>query len=197
MGNFLRYASDRFFLDEAEHFLHNRDASVATLRWCSGSSRDAVRIPSGMSVQLRRNPQPAPHHRESCSESTHPPVSLGPPAYLCFVAFLSRLSPSAARRFAVRLSAATVAAFLARAVRSSGVMFFAAVLPPCLPNFRAISAIAARISAGIFKLIPSIVHLTGYGGVSREMSDRAIDSLWGKLSSERDSGVRFVRGIEH
>ncbi|HTC55814.1 MAG TPA: hypothetical protein VK706_05330 [Candidatus Sulfotelmatobacter sp.] len=23
-------------LDEAEHFLHNRDASVATLRWCSG-----------------------------------------------------------------------------------------------------------------------------------------------------------------
>ena len=44
-------------LDEAEHFLHNRDASVATLRWCSGSSRNAVRLPSGTSVQLHRNPQ--------------------------------------------------------------------------------------------------------------------------------------------
>ena len=28
------------------------------LRWCSGSSRNAVRHPSGASVQLRRNPQP-------------------------------------------------------------------------------------------------------------------------------------------
>jgi len=35
-------------LDEAEHFLHNRDASVTTLRWCSGSSRNAVRIHPGM-----------------------------------------------------------------------------------------------------------------------------------------------------
>src|SRR5271169_538491 len=31
----------QFFLDEAEHFLHNRVASVATLRGCSGSSRNA------------------------------------------------------------------------------------------------------------------------------------------------------------
>src|SRR5215831_17791737 len=46
-------------LDEAEHFLHNRDASVATLRWCSDSSRNAVRIPSGTCVQLRRNPHRA------------------------------------------------------------------------------------------------------------------------------------------
>src|SRR6266403_1855312 len=45
------------FLDEAEHFLRNRDASVATLRGCSGSSRNAVRLPSGTSVRLRRNPQ--------------------------------------------------------------------------------------------------------------------------------------------
>ena len=29
---FLRCAPDRFSLDEAEHFLHNRNASVATLR---------------------------------------------------------------------------------------------------------------------------------------------------------------------
>ena len=42
-------------LDEAEHFLHNRGASVATLRWCSGSSRNAVRLPPGISVRLRRN----------------------------------------------------------------------------------------------------------------------------------------------
>src|SRR5689334_16685735 len=29
--------SGQVSLDEAEHFLHNRDASVASLRWCSGS----------------------------------------------------------------------------------------------------------------------------------------------------------------
>src|SRR5580700_11674290 len=32
-------------------------ASVATLRGCSGSSRNAVRLPFGNSVRLRRNPQ--------------------------------------------------------------------------------------------------------------------------------------------
>jgi hypothetical protein len=37
--------------------LHNRDASVATLRWCSGSSRNAVRNHLGFSVRLRRSPQ--------------------------------------------------------------------------------------------------------------------------------------------
>jgi hypothetical protein len=41
-------------LDAAEHFLHNRGASVATLRWCSGSSRKVVRLAFGMSVQLRQ-----------------------------------------------------------------------------------------------------------------------------------------------
>jgi hypothetical protein len=30
----------------------------AALRWCLGSSRNAVRLPSGMRVQLHRNPQP-------------------------------------------------------------------------------------------------------------------------------------------
>ena len=44
-------------LDDVEHFLQNRPASVATLRWCSGSSRNAVRIDPGFSVRLRRNPQ--------------------------------------------------------------------------------------------------------------------------------------------
>ena len=47
-------------LDEAEHFLHNRNASVATLRWCSGSSRNAVRNHPGFSVRLRRNPHSSP-----------------------------------------------------------------------------------------------------------------------------------------
>ena len=47
----------RFLLTKPNTFLHNRDASVATLRWCSESSRNAVRIPSGMSVRLRGNPQ--------------------------------------------------------------------------------------------------------------------------------------------
>jgi hypothetical protein len=41
--------------DEAEHFLYNRDATVATLRRCSGSSRNGVRIHPGFSVRLRRN----------------------------------------------------------------------------------------------------------------------------------------------
>lgn len=49
--------SGQVSLDEAEHFLHNRGASVATLRWCSGSSRNAVRIHPGFRVRLRRNPQ--------------------------------------------------------------------------------------------------------------------------------------------
>ena len=40
---------------------------------------------------------------------------------------------SRANRSAVRFRAAASDAFLARAVRSSGVMFFAAVLPPSLP----------------------------------------------------------------
>jgi hypothetical protein len=52
--------------------------------------------------------------------------------------------------FAVRFFAAASDAFLARADRSSGVMFFAAVFPPWLPNLRAISVMAARTSAGIF-----------------------------------------------
>ena len=51
----LRYG--QVFLDEAEHLLHNRDASVATLRNCSPSARNAVRVPFGISIRLRRNPQ--------------------------------------------------------------------------------------------------------------------------------------------
>ena len=43
----LRFAPDRFLLTKPNAFPHNRVASVATLRWCSGSSRNAVRLPFG------------------------------------------------------------------------------------------------------------------------------------------------------
>jgi hypothetical protein len=43
-------------LDEAEHLLHNRGCQRRYARWCSGSSRNAVRLPSRTSVRLRRNP---------------------------------------------------------------------------------------------------------------------------------------------
>ena len=56
-ASFLRCAPDRFHMTKPNTFQHNREASVATLRWCSGSSRNAVRLPSGTSVQLHRNPQ--------------------------------------------------------------------------------------------------------------------------------------------
>ena len=54
-ASFLRCAPDRFHLTKPNTFQHNREASVATLRWCSGS-RNAVRLPFGTGVQLRRNP---------------------------------------------------------------------------------------------------------------------------------------------
>src|SRR5712664_711110 len=55
----LRCAPDKFLLTKPNTLQHNREASVATLRWCSGSSRNAVRLPSGTSVQLHRNPHTA------------------------------------------------------------------------------------------------------------------------------------------
>jgi hypothetical protein len=55
-ASFLRCAPDRFLLTKPNTFPQNQDASVATLRWCSGSSRNAVRLPFGMSVQLHWNP---------------------------------------------------------------------------------------------------------------------------------------------
>jgi hypothetical protein len=39
----LRMAS----LDEVEHFSENQKASVATLRWCSASARNNIRLPFG------------------------------------------------------------------------------------------------------------------------------------------------------
>jgi len=83
------------------------------------------------------------------------------PGRFRLAACLSRFNPSRATRFAVRTSAAANDAFFARADRSSGVMFLADALPPCRPNMRAISVMAARTSGGIF--IRSMVHLTGCG----------------------------------
>jgi len=76
----------------------------------------------------------------------------------CSADFLARAS-----RSAVRFFAAAREAVFARELRSFGVMFFADTLPPSLPNWREISVMAARISGGIFTLMPAIVHLTGYG----------------------------------
>lgn len=80
------------------------------------------------------------------------------------IGFLGALvARPAAKRFSVRFFAAASDAFLARAERSSGVMFLAAVLPPSAPVLRAMSLIAARTSAGIFTPMPLMVHLTPYG----------------------------------
>jgi hypothetical protein len=55
-ASILRFAPDRLLLTKPNTLPNNRVASVATLRWCSGSSRNGVRLPFGTSVQLRRNP---------------------------------------------------------------------------------------------------------------------------------------------
>jgi len=55
--SFLRCGPDSFRLTKPNTLLQNRVASAATLRWCSGSFRNAVRLPSGTGVQLHRNPR--------------------------------------------------------------------------------------------------------------------------------------------
>lgn len=42
----LRFAPDKFLLTKPNPLQHPREAGVATLRWCSGSSWNAVRLPS-------------------------------------------------------------------------------------------------------------------------------------------------------
>jgi hypothetical protein len=44
-------------LDDSEHLLHNQHASVASLRLLFTFERNAVRLPSGISVHLHRNTQ--------------------------------------------------------------------------------------------------------------------------------------------
>jgi hypothetical protein len=51
-ASFLRCAPDRFLLTKPNTFPHNQVASVATLRWRSGSSRNAVRLPSGIAFSF-------------------------------------------------------------------------------------------------------------------------------------------------
>ena len=77
------------------------------------------------------------------------------------VVFVADFVLSAAKRLSVRTFAAASDAFFALADRSSAVKRSADFLPPCRPNLRAISVIAARTSAGIF--IPSSIHLTRCG----------------------------------
>ena len=90
-----------------------------------------------------------------------------------FAGFAAR---SRSSRSAVRFLAAASDAFSARADRCSGVMFFAAFLPPRRPKVRAISVIAARTSGGIFMPIPQIVYLTGYGANSWKLSESVFTS---------------------
>jgi hypothetical protein len=58
-ASFLRCAPDRFHLTKPNTFQHNREASVATLRWCSGSSRNAVRLPSEQAFSFAGIPKRA------------------------------------------------------------------------------------------------------------------------------------------
>jgi hypothetical protein len=54
----LRFAPDGpALLDDSEHLLHNHHASVALLRLLFTFERNAVRLPSGISVHLHRNTQ--------------------------------------------------------------------------------------------------------------------------------------------
>src|SRR5215472_3995677 len=56
-------------LDDSEHLLHNQHASVASLRLLFTFERNAVRLPSGISVRLHRNTQalwPRGNRRPRC-----------------------------------------------------------------------------------------------------------------------------------
>jgi len=60
-------------LDEAEHFLRNRDAGVATLRWCSGSSRflRSASPESPVQTQIRSLTGKSRERLVSLSEDSH------------------------------------------------------------------------------------------------------------------------------
>lgn len=77
--------------------------------------------------------------------------------YLFLVLVAGLALPARARRASVLFFAAASDAFFARAERSSGVMFFAAIFPPSDPVLRAISAMASRTSRGILIAIATIV----------------------------------------
>ena len=66
--------SGQVSLAEAEHFLRNRSASVATLRWCSGSSRNAVRLPFGMSISFAGIPNG--HHEYVFPAKPNPRIKI-------------------------------------------------------------------------------------------------------------------------
>src|SRR6202011_403398 len=89
----------------AEHFLHNRVASVATLRWCSGSSRNGARNHPRFSVRLRRNPHIA--NRRDMSAMLD--VVGRPVTFSCFVVTLieERVERFQDKRFVFRFNRLT------------------------------------------------------------------------------------------
>src|SRR2546421_469244 len=79
------------------------------------------------------------HQVEYLAIQSETPLSIAHQLHLRFAGFFAALPcRSLARRFSVLFFAAANEAFLARAERSSGVEPRAALLPPCLPNSRAI-----------------------------------------------------------
>jgi hypothetical protein len=76
-ASFLRCAPDRFLLTKPNTLLHNRVASVATLRWCSGSSRNAVRLPSEQAFSFAGIPNRESHGEKVAAKksTSFPPRS--------------------------------------------------------------------------------------------------------------------------
>ena len=66
-------APDRFHLMKLNTFQHSREASVATRRWCTGSSRNAVRLPPEQALSFAGIPKQSSGLRELRS-STHSPT---------------------------------------------------------------------------------------------------------------------------
>jgi hypothetical protein len=76
----LRCAPDAKHLDEAEHFLHNRKASVASLRSVFGIIPESRSASLRKGVRLQRNPHRAcsrrfPQTRPFLRTCTHPDLS--------------------------------------------------------------------------------------------------------------------------
>ena len=101
-----------FCVDEAEHFLHNRVASVATLRWCSGI------VPECRSASLRNERSALPESpgrarrlfraSERSSKSPAPPTShsASTPSTKPFTCYSSSVTTAPVRRLAPTLRSA-------------------------------------------------------------------------------------------
>lgn len=65
----LRYAPDAGHLDEAEHFLHNRKASVASLRSVFGIIPESRSASLRKGVRLQRNPQYDQYYQQKATNA--------------------------------------------------------------------------------------------------------------------------------